>query len=51
MQIKVRYRDEDGLKAYVNITAPREVCEELDAIIYACLSEKGYTEHEYRPGK
>lgn len=48
MQIKARYRSEDGLKAYISITAPRELCKELDTIVCDFLSEKGFNEQEYR---
>ena len=51
MQIKARYRSEDRGKVYVNMTAPREICMELDTMISEYLSEKGFTEQEYRGGK
>ena len=50
MQIKARYRSEEGYKVYVNMTAPRDVCMELDKMISEYLSEKGFTEQEYRDG-
>jgi len=51
VQIKAQYRSEDGYKVYVNMTAPREVCMELDTMISKYLSEKGFTEKEYRGGQ
>ena len=48
MQIKARYHHKDGYEVYVNMTAPRDVCMELDTMISKYLSEKEYTEKEYR---